>query len=591
MDRKMHTRKTWLNLFTALLIIAVASGVRALFFGELGRATAYLTYYPAVMIAALMGGLYAGLLATIASALLCYYWIQLGYMSSIESLALFVFCLSCTMISFISEAMHRARKQAREAQEQAEAANRAKSMFLANMSHELRTPLNAILGFSGLMSNDTSIPEAPRKMIAIINRSGEHLLNLINNVLDMARIESGRTDIEKKAFDISGMMLEIIDLMRPRAEEKGLELKLEQSLDFPRIVRTDALKLRQAVINLVGNAINYSGKGTVTLRNSVENAKSPKGPQLIIEVEDTGVGISYGDQKRIFEPFVQVGTSSMQKGTGLGLAITRQYTELMGGTIGVKSALNLGSVFTIHLPVELAEESEIFEPEKSCRRIIGLGPDQPEVRILIVEDNEANRILLKQILENVGLLVRVANNGAEGVELFKSWQPHFIWMDCRMPVMDGLEATRRIRSLKGGIEVIIVALTASVFKDERDIILAAGMNDFVQKPFQPKDIYDCIEQHLKLKFIYDELAQQSKTESSLIIDPEAVAMLPDSLRDELLEAVICLDTPRIKESVNRVAEFNPTLGRALEQHSNRLEYSAMLKALQTIKKSLDKETA
>jgi signal transduction histidine kinase/ActR/RegA family two-component response regulator len=468
------------------------------------------------------------------------------------------------------------------ARDQAQAANQAKSIFLANMSHELRTPLNAILGFSNLMRVDSGIKEDNRKDLDVINRSGEHLLTLIDDVLDMATIEAGRTTVTNTNVSLSELLYGVAEMMRLRAEEKGLQLICRQSRACPRFVRIDAVKLRQVLINLIGNAIKFTSQGSVTLRLDGEctNAGNPEHVLLRFEVEDTGMGIDPEDQVNIFEPFIQLGNTNNQ-GSGLGLAITRKFVELMGGTISVESTPGEGSSFRVNVPAEEVNESEELAREGADRLVIGLAPSQPDYRILVVEDRRENWLLLQRILEAVGFHVRVAQNGADAVEMFRRWRPHFIWMDVRLPVMNGLKAARCIRAMEGGQGVKIAALTASPFTDQRHEVLAAGLDDFVRKPYRPGEIFDCMARHLGVRYLYrvDPLATPERASAP---QPDALAALPQDLRGHLKDAVISLDVRRIAFMIDRVAERDAALGRMLAGCAEGFAYTAILNALDDV---------
>jgi CheY-like chemotaxis protein/anti-sigma regulatory factor (Ser/Thr protein kinase) len=459
------------------------------------------------------------------------------------------------------------------ARDQAQAANRAKSVFLANMSHELRTPLNAILGFSNLLRED-AVSFKQRKDLDIINRSGEHLLHVIDDVLDMAKIEAGRRELEIAPCDLGTLVGDVMDMIRVRAERKGLELLLVSPPEFPRYVRTDAPKLRQVLINLLGNAVRYTEEGGVALRLNTTPADESQHRLLTFEVEDTGPGIAAEDQARIFDAFVQVGKTT-QKGTGLGLTITRQFVELMGGTIHVNSTPGKGSTFRVEVPVEVVRESEVIAPLAGSGRIVGLEPGQAECRVLVVDDETENSALLERLLQGAGFVLRVATDGAQAVETFREWRPQFIWMDLRMHVMDGFEAVRQIRGMEGGREVKIAAVTASVFAGERSDVLAAGFDDFIRKPYRPEAIFDCMARHLGVRYLRAEALPPTPGE----LRPEDLATLPEELRKDLSNAVTSLDRALIAGVIQHVAERNTALGAALAQHADRFAYTAILNAV------------
>ncbi len=465
------------------------------------------------------------------------------------------------------------------AKDAAEAANRAKTTFLANMSHELRTPLNAILGFSSLLL-ERDVSDTQRGDLDIINRSGEHLLNLINGVLDVAKIEAGSKGVELTPCDLSGLVMDVIDMMRKRAETRQLSLLVVQPASFPRYVRADAAKLRQVLINLVDNAIKYTEEGSVTLRLEAGAADRAGRLPLTFCVEDTGIGIGRPDQARIFEAFVQIGKAVAHKGTGLGLTITRQFVELMGGAIHVESTPGEGSRFRVELSLEPARASDVRTPRAGGERVIGLETGEPEYRILVVDDERENRSVMERLLQNVGFQVRVAGDGEQAVAIFRAWEPHFIWMDLRMPRMDGVQATRQIRSLDGGRSVKIVAVTASVFASQRSELLEDGLDDFVCKPYRASDVFHCMARHLGVRYRFGAALAPLSVESVERLRPEALAALPEELLAELREAVITLHRERITRIIDRIQQQDSALGITLSRYADRLAFTAIFEAIE-----------
>ncbi len=434
------------------------------------------------------------------------------------------------------------------AKESAESSNQAKSIFLANMSHELRTPLNAILGFTNLLMRDPAMTQSQKTKLDAIDRSGELLLDLINDVLEISKIEAGRISFELTSFDLNRILANLESILRERAGRKGLEFIFEQSRDVPRYIRTDMRKLRQVLINLLGNAIKFTNTGSVMLRVSVSDQEpaisnqpgsgrqilQPESCWLRFEVLDTGVGIGPEDMDSLFEAFVQTKSGqAVGEGTGLGLPISQQYVRLLGGEIHVESQVGVGSNFSFVIPVELVAADQSLSVRLS-KRVTGLAPNQPHYRTLVVDDSRDNRALLQQILETAGFEVQTAEGGQIAVERYLSWHPHLIWMDIRMPGVDGYQATRMIKESKG-TETKVIAITASVFEEERARVLEAGCDDFLRKPFTEADIYELMAKHLNVQYIYAE-PKPSVPPESRELTPADLSGLADGLVTDLRQA-------------------------------------------------------
>ena len=481
--------------------------------------------------------------------------------------------------------------QMQQAKEAAEAANKAKSTFLANMSHELRSPLNAVIGFAQVLIRSKTLSRENQEEVGIILRSGEHLLSLINQVLDLSKIESGRTTINEKSFDLYRMLGDLEDMFALKAEQKKLQLLFERSAEVPHYICTDEVKLRQVLINLLNNAIKFTSSGGVLVQvrgamgNQQNNSNSPIPGcySLHFAVEDTGAGIAPEEIDQLFEAFVQTKTGKdSQEGTGLGLAISRQFVQLMGGEITVSSELGKGTKFEFDIQVYLVEAAEI-ESKNNPPRVIALEPNQPRYRLLIVDDKPLNRQLLVKLLNPLGFELREANNGKEAVDICAAWEPHLIWMDMRMPVMDGYEATKQIKTTTGGQAIAIIALTASVLEEERAVILSAGCDDFMRKPFREEDIFATMGKHLGVRYIYEDQTAASLAgagESSFeVLTPLAIASLPPNWVAEFKQNILSVDMEAIASSIEQIRTVNPELAGTLLDCINNFEYDRILSVI------------
>ncbi|MEL7035859.1 MAG: ATP-binding protein [Cyanobacteria bacterium J06592_8] len=401
-----------------------------------------------------------------------------------------------------------------KAKQAADHASKAKSEFLANMSHELRTPLNAILGFTQVMSRSRSGSLSPEQQehLSIISRSGEHLLELINDILEMSKIEAGRTTLNNADFDLHALLVDLQNMFCLKVQNKGLQFVLEPDENLPQYISADEGKLRQILINLISNAVKFTQKGKVILRAKVNSSQQQNSSQLEIEVKDTGVGIAPEEIPKLFVPFEQTAAGrKVKQGTGLGLAITNKFIKLMGGNITTKSRVNVGTCFKFSIPICLVSSEAI--PVKSVQgEVVGIVPGQPEYRILVVDDEPDNRRLLIELLTSVGLSVKQAGNGKEALKIWKLWHPQLIFMDLRMPKINGYQVTKKIRQIESQLDqqkpvTKIIALTGSVLQNKRNFTLASGFDDYMVKPFRQEVFWEKIHQHLGVEFIYESLSE------------------------------------------------------------------------------------
>jgi len=434
--------------------------------------------------------------------------------------------------------------------EQAKIATQSKSQFLAKMSHELRTPLNAILGFSQIMDREGSLSSEQKQYLKIINRSGEHLLSLINDVLEMSKIEAGKMTFHENQFELYQVIESIAEMLHIKASAKNLQLILEFAADLPKVVITDENKLRQILINILENAIKFTQEGWVKFR--VFAGSEPT--QVVFEISDTGPGIAENELPTIFEAFIQTesGRQSMQ-GSGLGLPISKQFINLLGGNINVSSKLGKGSVFTFDIQVRLAE---VILPQRTrpTQQVIGLQPGHHTYRILLVEDVEENRLLLLKLFSPIGFEVRTANNGEEAIIMWKKWRPHLIWMDMLMPVMDGYEATKRIKAMPGGDQTIIIAITANAFSDAQIATLEAGCDDYIAKPYREEILFEKMAQHLNIEYCYRYQSPSFSDYSSTqyVLTPDSLKVMPLTWINQLHQASLTMDEALIAELIQQI---------------------------------------
>ncbi|MBF0561188.1 MAG: PAS domain S-box protein [Alphaproteobacteria bacterium] len=479
-----------------------------------------------------------------------------------------------SLVTERTAALTESNRQLVIAKERAEAANSAKTIFLANMSHEIRTPMNAILGFAQILQLGTTLSAKDRENVEVIARSGRNLLVLINDILEMSKVEAGRMEFSPGSFDLHALLDDLRVMFKVATDAKGLSWELVTAPELPRWVMTDESKLRQILINLVGNAVKFTDTGGVVLRAGMV-AVDPIGWRLVIEVEDTGLGIAPADQQHLFEAFQQAQAGAARGGTGLGLALCRRYACLMGGDVSVTSAPGCGSVFRFEAPVSLGTPVEKFSA-RTRHRVLQVRFGGRDLRILIVDDKADNRLFLRCLLEPLGFGLREAVNGREALGAVDEWQPDVILMDIVMPVMGGHEAIRCIRATPLGTKVRIVALSASAFEQDRAAVMASGADAFIRKPVTAETLLETIHVLTGIEYDYDEDAGEPPAVAMAVpLQPEMRYRLSTGVLDAMREAVYRCDDCRLTSLIDSLPPELGDIAGALRHAASKFDWDTL----------------
>lgn len=471
----------------------------------------------------------------------------------------------------------------KKAKEEAEYANRSKSLFLTNISHELRTPLNAILGFSELLIQNETVQEEHKKRLHTINRSGAFLLSLINDILDIAKIESGKIIIEKQPSNLNYLVDDTVSLMNSRAEEKGLSITIEYDGTVVDCIMLDERKFRQVLLNYLSNAIKYTNKGKIELIIKFDN------DTFTLNVKDEGVGLSLEDTKIVFDPFVQVGSASSATGTGLGLAITKEYVKAMGGSVGVTSKKNKGTHFWATIPYENCSESQkqyfASAPKELSKIVSGIKANSKKLYVLIIEDKESNAKLLEDILKVIDCNIEIIYTAVEALEYVKKHNElDIIFTDLRMHKLSTEKVIKDIRTLNKKIPII--GMSASTFDLKMINYNKGQLNEILLKPYRPYEVYDVLKKYFNMHYLYKENSHTRKEKVTMDKEEciDKLSRLDDALLQKLYAQAVLLNRDDMQEVIEEISRVDARLGEMLQKHVDEMNFMDIIENIEEVLK-------